>query len=288
MKPGHSAHKPRQSRLRASRGFSLLEMVAAATIMGAIAASVATLHQYMIKVVMKENTSAQAGEQARQALEKAEIALVHANQIVTASSTFVQFIADIDQSPNYNPNAFGTNAGKPQSIANYLNADRDGDASSIMPASAAWQVGYNLKDDDEDGDGHIDVEERLYLSSSTLWLDMSVNGSAWGTNHLKQLYVNVSTFTLTYYGSYANIEVGLGKNIDYRGNNIIDAYDMDHAPPTARSTYNDGVLDDPVELAYITQIHIVLGSSYMSSAGTEYLIESDVYPPLMAIKPYAQ
>jgi len=245
----------------------------ALAILTTISAGLALLVKSMTKAITKETTSMQAGEQVRQALEKAELALVHANQITVASSTFVEWIADIDQSPNYDPNAFGTNAAKPQTVRNYLNPDRDGDASTIGSAANSWQYGYNLKDDDEDGDGNIDVKERLYLSSSSLYLDMSVNGSTWGAHYLKQLYVNVSTFTLTYYGSYANIEVGLGKNIDSKGNYVIDWSDM-----SSQSS----------PLSYITQIHIRLGSSYMTGGGSEYTIESDVYPPMLTIKPYSQ
>jgi prepilin-type N-terminal cleavage/methylation domain-containing protein len=285
MRPGHSAHKFSPPR---SRGLTLIETMVSVAILGIIMLAAVGLMQQMNHVIVKESTATQAGEQVRQALQESELALLHANQITIASSTFIEFICDIDQTPNYNPYAYGTNSSNPQTIQNYLNADRDGDASSIVSAANSWTVGYNLKDDDEDGDGNIDCKRRLYLSKGTLWLDMSVNAGAWGGQYLKKLYVNVSTFTLTYYGSYANIETGLGKNIDFQGNNIINLYDMDHAPPTSRSTYADGVLDDPIELAYITQIHIVLGSNYMSTGNTQYKVESDVYPPLLAVKPYAQ
>ena len=46
----------------------------------------------------------------------------------------------------------------------------------------------------------------------------------------------------------------------------------------------NGVLDTQTERSYITQIHIVLGSTYMTTGSSEYTLESDVYPPLLPLK----
>jgi prepilin-type N-terminal cleavage/methylation domain-containing protein len=276
--------KPGNSRPSARRrgGFTLMEVVLSVAILSIVTLAFVKLQASLGQLVTKQTGSAQSGEQVREALQKVELAMLHANQITVASGTFVQFTADIDQNPSYNPNGDGTNPNNTQSVVNYLNPDRDGDAAVISPATSTWQTGYNLKDDDEDGDGNIDVQERIYLSHSVLYMDKSINGAAWGGRYLQTLKLDVSTFTLTYYGSYANMALGLTTNIDYKGNNIIDWTDMDKAGN------NNGKLDGSTELNYITQIHIYIGANYMATGTSQYVIESDVYPPLLPIKPYAQ
>ena len=125
-------------------------------------------------------------------------------------------------------------------------------------------------------------QERVYVANSILYTDMSINGAAWGGKYLQALKLDVSTFTLTYYGSYANIALGLTNNIDYKGNNVIDWVDMDKAGN------NNGKLDGTTELAYITQIHVYIGANYLKTGSSQFVLESDVYPPLLPIKPYAQ
>jgi prepilin-type N-terminal cleavage/methylation domain-containing protein len=280
-RPGNS----RRSALD-GRGFTLMEVVVSVAILSIVGLAFAKLQGTLGRLVVAQSGASQAGEQTREALQIVEMAMLHANQITVASSTFVQFTADIDQSPSYNANAFGTHSGVTTSVANYLNPDRDLDATAIVAASSTWQTGYNLKDDDEDEDGNIDVQERVYFKTGTptgtLYLDKSINGSAWGGSHLQQLKINVSSFSLTYFGSYANMALGLTSNIDKKGNNVIDWYDMDQAGN------KNGVLDGSTELAYITQVHIYIGSSYMASGPSQYVLESDVYPPLLPIKGYAQ
>ncbi|MDE2510155.1 MAG: type II secretion system protein, partial [Elusimicrobia bacterium] len=87
------------------RGATLTEMMVAMALLGIIAVAFTGFLKYVLKTSVRENSQAQGQEAARQALDKLTLALVHANEITVASSSSVEFITDIDQSPDWNPAA---------------------------------------------------------------------------------------------------------------------------------------------------------------------------------------
>ncbi|MDE2290884.1 MAG: prepilin-type N-terminal cleavage/methylation domain-containing protein [Elusimicrobia bacterium] len=258
------------------RGHTLVELVVGMAIMLIVCGAFAMLLRTLVTSTVAVSGGAQGEEQSRQALQRIEDLLSHANQIQVASSTFVQYIVDIDQSPNYDPNALGAGG-----IPNYRNPDRDGDANQLVAAADQWKVGYNLKDDDEDGDGKIDVEERIYLSGTDLWSDMSVDEAPWGGRYLKRIATDVSTFTLTYFGSKAN---SLGKNIDLNGDGIVTAAEIDAAVPPVGMGNADGALDTADEMLYVTSVRVRLGLDVNKDGKTDEEVETDVYPPMLPLK----
>lgn len=256
------------------RGVTLTELMIATALMALIAVAFASFLRYATRAAVTEGHLARGQEAAREGLEKMELALVHANEITIASATLVEFITDIDQSPFWDPNAIGAGG-----IPAYRNPDVDGDAAVIQPSSAAWRSGFNLTDDDDDNDGNIDVVQRIYLSSGAVYRDMNLNGAGWG-RRVTRLLADVSTFTLTYWGSKANL---LGKSIDTNGDGVISASEMD-CDPNGGGNCN-GVLDLQVERNYITTIRVDLGVDADRDGKTDYSIETDVYPPLLPLKP---
>jgi len=208
------------------RGFTLVELVIGMAIMGIVCVAFASMLKYMMQSTTAVRVQGEASENSRQALSRIEEALVHANEIRVASSTFVEFVADVDQSPLYNPDGDTDGDG----IPDFRDADRDADASLLVPATAQWTVGFNLKDDDEDGDGEVDVLRRLYLSGKELWLDANVNGAGWGGGLQRRVAADISTFTLAYFGNKGN---ALGSNIDLGD---------DGAVGTGDAGENDGII----------------------------------------------
>ena len=259
------------------RGVTLAEMMVAMALLGLIAISFTGFLKYVLKTTVRENSQVQGQEAVRIGLESMELALVHANQITIASATMVEFITDMDQSPTWNPAALD-----PNGVPFERSSDFNGSAAIIQPSSAAWRSGFNLTNDDNDGDGQIDVKQRIYLSSGAIWRDMSVNGAAWG-GRVSRLLAGVSTFTFTYWGNKAN---ALGRSIDTNGDGVISSSEMDCDP---RSGGNCNVsLDLQVERNFITTIRINVGVDPNKDGKTDYSIETDVYPPLLPLKPLQQ
>jgi prepilin-type N-terminal cleavage/methylation domain-containing protein len=256
------------------RGATLTELMIAMALLGLIAVAFTGFLKYALKTTVHESSEAMGQESTRQGLEKLDLALVHANEITIASATMVEFITSIDQSPLWNPAALD-----PNGVPFERSADFDGDAAVIEPSSAAWRSGFNLTDDDSDGDGQIDVKQRLYFANGALWRDMSLNGEPWG-GRVTKLLADVSTFTFTYWGSKAN---ALGRNIDTNGDGIISASEMDCAPASGGNC--NGALDLQVERNFITSIRIDLSVDVNHDGKTDYSIETDVYPPLLPLKP---
>lgn len=259
------------------RGTTLSELMIAMALLGLIAVSFAAFLKYALKTTVRENAEATGQEASRQGLAKLELALVHADEITIASSTMVEFITGIDQSPDWNPAALD-----PNGVPFERSADFDGDAAAIQPSSAAWRSGFNLTDDDSDGDGQIDVKQRIYFANGAVWRDMSLNGEPWG-GRVTKLLADVSTFTFTYFGSKGNT---LGKAIDTNGDGIISASEMDCDSHSGGNC--NGVLDLQAERNFITTVRVDLSVDPNSDGKTDYSIETDVYPPLLPLKPLQQ
>ena len=260
-----------KKRLRGRRGFTLTEAVLATAVTAILVVAFSGFLASVMRTATTEVNQTQAQEQARLGLMRLEENLVHANEIQIASATFVQYIVDLDQSPDYDPNGDLNGDGVP----NYRDPDRDGDASLLLPATAQWQAGFDLKDDDEDGDGKIDVREQLYFKNGALWFDKSVDEAPWGGRYLKKIAAHVSTFTFTYYGNKAN---PLGASIDGDNDGVISATEIDAAGNAS------GVLDTAAEMRYLTSARISLGVDWNGDGKSEFRTETDVYPPLLPLK----
>ncbi len=273
--------------MKASRGVTLVELMVGMAIMCVTIAGFSTLLSTTIKSTTSAQTKGEAQEETRQALARVEEVLVQANEVQVASATYVEFVVDVDQSPAYDRGADWDADG----IPNYRDGDRDGDAAGLLPAATQWRAGYNLKDDDEDGDGQVDVRQRIYLSGGEVWLQTSLDGAVWGAG--RRLMTSVSTFTLSYFGNKAN---NLGKSIDRGGDGasgtgdpgendgIISAAEMDAVLATAGMGNRNGLLDTANEKRYITTIRLTLGSDKNKDGKTDYAVETDVYPPLLPLK----
>ncbi len=258
------------------RGLTLVELVVGMAVMAILTVAFAGFLRGVNQATTSAQKQAEGQEEVREGLDKIESALMCANEVTVADGSLIEIICDISDTPGYNSNAI-TMHGLPR----YLDPDPDGDAFALMPSSAQWQVGFALKDDDEDGDGKIDLKRRVYLSGSKLLMDYSVDEQAWGS-HVTTLMTDVSTFTISYFGNKQNL---LGKNIDLNGDGIISASEMDAAVPPQGQGNDDGVLDTSGERSYITQLHITVGWSPNGQGAAVYEGETDVYPPLLPLKP---
>jgi len=271
-----------------SRGMTLTEILLGMAILSVFGLT----SSYLLKVVFNATTKTQAAssaqEEVRQALSKMESDLYEANEIRTSSTTFVEFICDFNRSPKYDPAGDQDGDG----IPNVRDADMDGDANLMVPATAQWRIGFNLKDDDDNGDKKIDVRIRYYLQNKVLYKDSSFDEEAWGARVVKILD-NVSLFSINYLGSKAN---DLGRNIDLgsdgnpgtgdNGENdgIISQVEMDMVPPSAGMGNRDGFLDTTNERRYITSIRLILGVDKNKDGQNDFQVTTEIYPPLLTVK----
>lgn len=237
--------------------------------------------------VFQTDLRRRAEETARNALDQMETNLMEAKEVTVASATLVEFIADWNKSPNYSLWALSVNG-----IPNIMDPDVDGDATSIVPSTAQWTVGYNLKDDDDDGDGRIDVRFRYYWAGTTLYQDASYNEEPWG-NHVKTVAPNILSCTFTYFG---NKSLALGRQLDLghdglpntgdvgENDGIIDQIEMDMVAPPLGGGNRNGQLDLREERRYITSIHIVLQVDLKNRGVADYTLETELSPPLMPLR----
>lgn len=272
--------------MRNKRGTTLTELMLAVAVLGVIMLGLTGLLKYTGIAVRRAQNTGQAQEETRQALMRVEDALIHANEVRIASATYVEFVLDIEHALAYVASADWDGDGVP----NFRDGDRDSDVQSLLPAAAQWRAGYNLKDDDEDGDGQIDMEGRLYLSGRSLLYETRVNGGAWGGG--RAVLNEVSTFTITYWGNRANPlgqQIDLGPNgtaVNDAGQNdgVISSVEMDAVlPPTGMGNRN-GALDLANERRYITSLRLALAVDRDKDGKNDYAIETDVYPPLLPLK----
>ena len=268
------------------RGVTLPELVIGVAIVGLVATSFAGFLRSLTKTMMKAQTVSYAQEDARQALMKIEEALAHANEISVSSSSYLEFVADIDQAPGYNGQLDDDLDGLP----NFRDGDRDSDIQLILPAATQWQGGYNLEDDDENGDGLRDYRRSLYLQGGALWLGASADMAPWTA---VRVLPNVSTFTISYWGNKANqlgrlIDLGndgIGNSGDAGENDgVIASNEMDAVLPATGLGNRNGLLDTVNERRYVTSMRISIGVDKNKDGVTDYAIETDVYPPLLMLK----
>lgn len=271
----------------AENGTTLTELMMAVAVVGVVAIGLSGLLKYTGIAVSRAQNTGQAQEETRQALMLIEDALIHANEVRAASAACMEFALDIEHSPAYDPDGDWDGDGVP----NFRDGDRDSDVQLLLPAATQWRAGYNLKDDDEDGDGQLDMEGRLCLSGRSLIRETRVNGGAWSGR--RALLNEVSTFTLTYWGNRANplgqqIDLGadgVGGTADAGENDgVIAAIEMDAVPPPAGMGDRDGVLDLANERRYITSIRLALAVDRDKDGKNDYALETDVYPPLLPLK----
>lgn len=264
----------------------MTEIMLAVAVLSVVAIGISGLLKYAGIAVKRAQNTGMAQEETRQALMRIEDALMHVNEVRVASATYVEFVIDIEHSPAYSREGDADGDGVP----NFRDGDRDADVQVMMSAATAWRGGYNLKDDDEDGDGQVDMMGRLFLSGRALRYETRVNGGAWGGG--RDLLAEVSTFTLTYWGNRANPlgqQIDLGPNgtaVPDAGQNdgVISAAEMDAVLAPAGMGDRNGALDLANERRYITSIRLALAVDRNKDGVNDYALETDVYPPLLPLK----
>ncbi|MBI3291404.1 MAG: hypothetical protein HYZ73_01125 [Elusimicrobia bacterium] len=269
-------------------GYTVTELLLTLAVLTIVTLPVVSFFQKNMGAVFQTDLRRKAEETARNTLDQIEANLMEANEVTIASATLVEFICDWNKHPNYNPWALSVNG-----IPNIMDPDVDGDANTIVTdPTTQWRYGYNLKDDDDNGDGRIDVRFRYYWVGRTLSQDASYDEEPWG-NHVKVVATNILNCTFTYFGN-KNLDLGRQLDLGHDGiagtgdvgenDGIIDQIEMDMVPPPAGAGNRNGQLDLRDERKYITSIHIVLQVDINNDGVADYTLETELAPPLMPLK----
>ena len=260
------------------KGITLVELMIYIALVAIVMTPLFSFFTRAFKGMTNSTNLITAQQAARFAFIHLEEDLNNANQIIAASSTAVDVICDIVQNPNWNLNALSVNG-----IPRYLDPDVDNDAGLILAPSQQWQAGYNLTDDDDDNDGHIDVRLRFWYDpvAKILYEDASYNEQAWGS-HVQTLATHVSSFTFTYYGSKSGSNAYYPQ-LDLNGDGLVTAAEIDAAPGVGN---NNGRLDTSQELQWVTSIGIHIEIDEVGNGLEVYKLDNEIAPPLLPLKSY--
>ncbi len=274
---------------RGKRGWTLTELVVTAAVLGIVFLVIVKFFSLSTREVSGQQQKTDAFEKLRQVFfTKIEPDLMEANEIVLAESQKIIFITDSNRMPQYDPDGDIDGDG----ISNIADPDDDNDSNLILPPTAQFRAGYDLKDDDEDGDGKIDMEVCYYLSGGILFRDFSYDGEGWG-NHIEELLDGITYLNFVYWGSKKE---DLGKNIDLgndgiadtsdegEGDGLISAEEIDMVPPPTGHGNRDGSLDTKDELRYIVSVYVEIGYDKNGDGLEEARLKTELAPPLLVLK----
>lgn len=270
---------------RSLRGWTMIELVVTCVIISVVLLGLVRLGRFLGINIQQGISQTDSTFNAQQLFTYVEQDLAHANEIIVATTTRVTFIADWNRTPGYSPTADQDG----DLIANSVDADYDGDLSSIVSAADQWKVGNNLKDDDDDGDAKIDFREQImfYSTSSQVFRSYSINQADWGS--ARRIIDHVMKFQISYFGS---AETEMGKPLDTNSDGLVTVAEMDVGADGSMATVDagqgDGWLDKKAELALINSLRLLVELDSNNDGTSDYTLESEIYPPLLPLKTIQQ
>lgn len=278
----------KKSNIKSISGLTFTETIIAVFILSIIAIPISYFLVNSIRSVTKSQLKVESQEELRRVFSKIEPYLMEANEVLEANVSSITFICDSNMNPSYN--LYGDIDG--DSIPNIQDPDDDNDAiqALLLPTSAQWRVGYDLKDDDDDNDNAIDVRIRFFLSGKNLYQSVSYNGSPWSDTLLND---KITTFSLTYFGSKRE---KLGELIDLgndgvsgtgdagENDGLITQREIDWVQPPLGHGNRNGRLDTKEELRYIVSIYMEIGIDKNKDGIEDYKIRTEIAPPLLTVK----
>lgn len=272
------------------RGMTLVEVVITVVVLGVLAVPTAHFIASLTKGVTKATVQSAGGDRLRNTAAVLEHDVLEMNQINVSSPTVLQFRLDSNRLPTYLPDGDPDGDGVP----NLKDPDDDNDLGTLSAPALAWRYGDDLRDDDEDNDGKIDLQVRYALANGTLTRDENVNEAGWGQRVdvlAKDLLAPPSAFS--YYGSKNQ---SLGKKIDLgndglpatgdpgESDNVIVSTEIDRVPPPTGGGNANGAIDTDVERQYIVSLHVVLSLDANHDGKEDGRLETDYEPPLLPLK----
>ncbi|MHC4139419.1 MAG: hypothetical protein ACYSR1_06145 [Planctomycetota bacterium] len=267
-RPGHSMCPD-------NRGFTITELGVSVALISIIMMVIVIVFTSTYRSSTDMSIKTRAQEDVTMALREIENKLLHINEILTASTTEVMFVSDINTLPDYDDNGDFDGDGK----LNYQDPDVDDDATSYTAVAAdAWKAGYNLKDDDDNNNSKIDMRWRFYLDRADLKYDYSYDEEIWG-NHVKTLLTNLSTTSIFSYSGSTNDLLSIhGPTLDTNSDGIVSLSEID------TGGNGNGILDLQSERNCIVTVKVNVDVDNNNDGNNNFGTATEILPPLLYLK----
>lgn len=270
-----------------------MELLLAMLLLSIVALGASRFFRVVLRASIQSEVRLKGQAAVRSLFHVVEMDFYDMNEVVFASSTRIDFYMDSHRADWYSPTADTDGDG----INNLQDPDDDGDGLdaaapitrlrdlAVSISSVGWRQGFDLEDDDENGDGERDVLCRYEYTppatstgSGVLWRTFCYDAVCEPSTIV--LDRGLREFSLDYNGTRNALE--LPANADSNVNGLIDRDDFDRLDGTTESA--TAPLDQFMETRWITgvRIHIRANSSDTFSAPTT--IDTEIVPPLLGIK----
>ena len=261
---------------------TLVEILIAVAVSSILALVIAKVLSKTSQFTTETSARVTADIDLRTAMNKVETLLLNANSFTVAAATSVVFRADRTTDPAYDPDADADGDG----IPGLRDPDDDGDAVLIKPPTAQWETGYDLKDDDDDGDHRIDMQWKIYLStpsgtSKTLFSDYSKNEEAWGLHVSTVLAQVVSSGVFHFYGSENDVLSPGATSYDMNGDGLVTETEIDSV---VNGGDGNGRADTSGELNALITVSFTLDRDSDHDGTAESSLTTEVMPPGLYLK----
>lgn len=235
------------------RGLTLAELVVTAFVIGLMAVVVSVFITQTVRSLTRGSARQQGQDLVRHGMVLLERDFNDMIEVRQAELTTLEFYMDSRRAPWYNPDGDTDGDG----VANRLDPDDDGDAleagwfdgdgRGVMsfanaPTAIPWRAGFDLDDDDENGDGKRDVicRYRFLSSSQAIVADFRYDEGAWTGE--KVILTRVTNFAFDYRGSLDTLQgvpVGAADTNSDRLLNWDEMEDLDGTPGPGGTILNN-------------------------------------------------
>lgn len=257
------------------RGVTLVELLIVCALVGGLTLVTGELLTKGMRTTVDWTLSADAMERVNAALIKIEFDLEEITMLSSATASFLEFQLDSNRLPGYNPTGDADGDGLP----NQFDVDDDADMTGVggVPIPATEKNGNDLWDQDDDNDGHIDVQCRYYFDGEfNLVRDFNYQEQGWG-NNVEIVLRSAKGTRFVFFGSINQIP---GRSADTNLDNIVTAQEIDAAPGAGNS---NGIIDSEAERRYVNSIHVTVAVDKNLDGKTDFSTELRARPPLLTV-----
>ena len=276
--------------MRSNRGFTFVELVVAAAIVGIITPPIVLYVGRSMDHSRKVAAKLTAQDSTRAAMDRIELDITDMNDLLVAQSERIEFLMDSNRKTGYNPNLLTA-----RGVSQRFDPDDDGDWEtppanlSILPRNSPTtfqSYGNDLDDDDDDNDGNADVRCVVYRSNGQLIRELYFNKSLASTTPdvQKVLIAHCTRLAFSFAGSVNENRGNTG--LDANGDGLITDSEIDDAPQyaTLEGGNGNGAVDTRSERAYVTNIGVALGEDTNVDGQEDSALKTEIYPPLLPYK----
>ncbi|TXH21181.1 MAG: hypothetical protein E6Q99_10180 [Elusimicrobia bacterium] len=285
---------PRSHRARAgARGLTLAELVVTSFVIGLMAVVVSLFVTQTVRSLTRGSARQKGQDLVRYAMVVLERDFNDMTEVRQGDLTTLEFYMDSRRAPWYDPFA-DTDA---DGLVNYMDPDDDGDALEAgwfdgdgrgilsfanAPAAVPWRSGFDLDDDDENGDGNRDVicRYRYLASSQTIVADFRYDEGGWTDE--KTILTRVTNFAFDYRGSIDGLQGVPVGSADTNNDRLLSWDEMEDLDGTAGP--GGTILNNFNERRYVSIVSVNFQVRVNPKIDVFTPIRTEMSPPLLSVK----